>query len=145
MENKNLQNLNDSELETVAGGVGLNEAIASGSFSSNSGTSLNLLVNWSVRAGAGSNTLYVDVYTTSYALVSQYLPNGVQLTVGGMVYTSGSNAIDYHGSGMATHALASFAIPNFVGPATATAVFHFNGVLSGRPVNDIVATGLINA
>ena len=142
MENKTMQAINDQDMESVAGGFGEGGAIASGSFVSNSGTNLNLFVSWSVDS---QRTLYVNVSATSYALVSQALANGVQLTVNGMLYSATSNAIDYHGSAMATHPLASFSIPNFYGPATATAVFHFNGVLSGKPVSDIVATGTINA
>ena len=141
-----MQTLNDNELESVAGGYGEAGTVASGSFSSSSGTSLNLLVNWSVRSNPGTlNTLYVDVYTSSYALSSQALANGVQLNVNGMVYSAVSSAIDYHGKTLATHHLASFVIPNFIGPANVSAVFHFNGVLSGKPVGDIIAYGTINA
>ena len=142
MENKTIHAVDDQTMETVAGGFGEGGVIASGSFASNSGTSLNLLVNWSVD---GQRTLNVSVAATSYSLVSQALVNGVQLTINGILYSSSSNAIDYHGNGMATHPLASFSIPNFYGLATATAVFHFNGVISGQPVSDIMATGTINA
>ena len=143
MENKIL---NDSELNAVSGGVGGAEAIASGSFASNSGTNLNLLVNWSVVSDAtGQRTLQVAVSATSYALISQELYNGLQMTLNGVTYSCNSRAINYRGAAMATNPLGSFTIPNFRGPAAVSVVFHFNGTLSGKPVNDIIATGTITA
>lgn len=60
--------LSDNELNQVAGGLG-GGVLASGSFLSNTGTQLNLLVNWSVQADAyGTKTLYVDVCASSYSL-----------------------------------------------------------------------------
>ena len=143
MENKIL---NDSELNAVSGGVGGAEAIASGSFVSNSGTNLNLLVNWSVvKDITGQKTLQVAVSATSYALVSRELYNGVQMTLNGVTYSTNSSAINYRGSAMVTNPLAYFSIPNYNGPAAVSVVFHFNGTLSGKPVNDIIATGTITA
>ena len=102
------------------------EVVASGSFASNSGTNLNLVVNWSVVSEAtGQRTL--------------------QMTLNGVTYSSNSRAINYRGTAMATHPLAYFSVPNYQGPAAISVVFHFNGTLSGRPVNDIVATGTITA
>ena len=138
--------LSDNELNTVSGGMGGAEVVASGSFASNSGTNLNLVVNWSVVSEAtGQRTLQVAVSTTSYALVSAELYNGVQMTLNGVTYSSNSRAINYRGTAMATHPLAYFSVPNYQGPAAISVVFHFNGTLSGRPVNDIVATGTITA
>ncbi len=139
-----IDKLNDQDLNTVSGGYGAGMVVASGSFASNSGTNLNLLVNWSViDEGFGQRTLQVAVSATSYALVSAELYNGVQMTLNGVTYSTNSRAINYHGGAMATNPLASFSIPNFRGPASANVVFHFNGTLSGRPVNDIIATGTI--
>ena len=136
--------LNDNELSAVSGGFGAAEAVASGSFVSNSGTSVNLLVNWNVTSDSvGQRTLHVAVSATSYALVSIELYNGVQLTLNGVTYSANSRAIDYHGTTQVTNPLADFTIPNYQGPAAATVVFHFNGTLSGRPVNDIIASGTI--
>ena len=141
-----LKKLEDSALEEVAGGYAGGMAVASGSFTSNSGTNLNLVVIWNVISDSfGQRTLQVQVNTTSYALVSAELYNGVQMTLNGITYSTNSKAINYRGAAMASHPLAAFTIPNFVGPANATVVFHFNGTLSGRPVNDIIATGTISA
>ena len=138
--------LNDNELLGVSGGFGPSDVVASGSFASNSGTSLNLLVNWSVITdSAGQRTLQVAVSAVSYALVTISLYNGVQMTLNGIVYSATSNAIDYRGKSKVTNPLASFSVPYYQGPAPISVVFHFNGTLSGQPVSDITATGTITA
>ena len=138
--------LNDNELLGVSGGFGSSNVVASGSFASNSGTSLNLLVNWSVVTDSvGQRTLQVAVSAVSYALVTISLYNGVQMTVNGIVYSASSNAIDYRGKSKVTNPLASFSVPYYQGPAPISVVFHFNGTLSGQPVSDITAYGTITA
>ncbi len=138
--------LNDNELNAVSGGRSSANAVASGSFVSNSGTSLNLLVNWSVTSGsAGQKTLRVSVSATSYALVTVELPYGVTMTLNGVAYSSRSRAIDYRGKTQVTNPLADFSVPNFRGPATVSVAYHFNGTLSGQPVGDIIAYGTITA
>ena len=78
--------LSDDGLEKVAGGYN-GEVISSGSFASQTGTSLNLLVNWNAVAdGFGQKTLYVTVSATSYSLYSAANPNTLELNVNGMSY-----------------------------------------------------------
>ena len=142
---ENINKIEEAGLEKVAGGMYDGSFVSSGSFASNSGTFLNLLVNWSVFTdNFGQRTLQVSVSATSYALVTRELPNGLQLTLNGMTYSARSLPINYMGTAMATNPLGSFTIPNFYGPASATVVFHFNGTLSNNPVGDIVATGMIS-
>ena len=137
--------LSDNELDQVAGGAGNGGVIASGSFTSCTGTQLNILVNWTVRSGGnGKRTLYVDVCSTSYSLYSAANANSLELNVNGMTYTATPNAVNYNGSAMATHTLASFAIPNATGPASLSVAWHFNGVISGVPLNPIYASGVAN-
>lgn len=138
----NAEALADDVMETVAGGYGEN-VTASGSFSSQTGTSLNLLVVWNASVdGFGQKSLSVSVCTTSYSLYSGALANAVELTVNGITYTATPNAINYGGNTVATNVLASFQIPNAVGPASITARWHFNGTYSGVPINTITASGV---
>lgn len=133
--------LSESELNQVAGGVGGN-VVATGSFTSSTGTQLNLLVNWMVQTdGYGQKTLYVDVNTTSYSLYSN--GGGVELTVNGMVYTATAASVNYGGNSMVTNRLASFSIPGVSGAVSLSAVWHFNGSYSGVPINDIRANSVI--
>ena len=134
--------LSDSELGKVAGGVG-GTVVASGSFTSNTGTQLNLLVNWLVQSdGYGQKTLYVDVNATSYSLYSN--GGGVELTVNGMVYTANASSVNYGGSSLVTNRLASFTVPGVSGAVSLSAVWHFNGSYSGVALGDIRASGVAN-
>ena len=134
--------LSENELNQVAGGSG-GGVLASGSFASNTGTQLNLLVNWSVQADSyGQKTLNVDVCTTSYSLYCN--GGGVELTANGVLYTARGATIDYGGSTMVTNRLASFSIPGVSGAVSLNAVWHFNGSYSGVPISDIRANGVVN-
>ena len=133
--------LSDDGLEKVAGGYN-GEVISSGSFASQTGTNLNLLVSWNAVAdGFGQKTLYVTVSATSYSLYSAANPNTLELNVNGMSYVATPNAISYGGNTQVTNTLASFQIPNAVSPAMISASWRFNGVISGVPLNTIYASG----
>lgn len=134
--------LSENELNQVAGGVG-STVVAMGSFASNTGTQLNLLVNWSVQADSyGQKTLYVDVCSTSYSLYST--GGGVDLIANGMVYTATASPVQYGGKSMVTNRLASFSVPGVSGAVSLSAVWHFNGSYSGVPIGDIRANGIAN-
>ena len=135
--------LSENELNRVAGGVGMGGVVASGSFSSNTGTQLNLMVNWSVQADPfGQKTLYVDVCSTSYSLFCT--GGGIELTANGLVYASTAPSIEYGGSTMIVNRLASFTVPGVSGAVSLSAVWHFNGSYSGVPIGDIRANGIAN-
>ena len=135
--------LSDNELDAVSGGAGRSGVIASGSFGSNTGTQLNILVNWSVRTdNYGHRALYVDVNASSYALYT--IGGGVELNVNGMNFWANSAAINYGGRTPAINHLASFTVANVVGAANVSAVWHYNGVYSGVSIGDIRASSVIN-
>ena len=145
MQNNNSMKrpLSEEELATVAGGAG-GGAISSGTFRSDSGTNLNIVVNWSVNADSmGGKKLDLVVSTDSYSLYTQALAEGVTVTVNGMPYTASALAISYDGAAKALNKLAEFSIPNFPGTATVVATWHFNGSYSGAGIRDIVATGMV--
>ena len=142
-KDRELKAFPDEAMEKVAGGYG-GELISTGSFASQTGTSLNLFVNWSAVSDAfGQKTLNVAVSATSASLQSAALPNSVELTVNGMVYSATPNPIDYSG-GMTSHPLAYFTVQNAVGPANISVAWHFNGVIGGVPVGTIWASGMAN-
>ena len=142
MENKSIEILSEENLKKIAGGAG-SSSVASGSFTSQTGTSLNMMVSWSVvQEGLGQKTLYVTVSALSYALHSGALYNTLQLTVNGMSYLATPAAVNYDGTTLASNVLASFKIPNATGPASITANWYFNGVIGGVPVNTVTASGV---
>ena len=140
-----LQALDDDSLENIAGGYYGGDVLASGSFASNTGTQLNIQVNWLARVDTfGQKTLDVTVYCNSYSLYTVSMYNGVLLTVNGMTYGATSTAISYDGRSMISTPLASFSIPNLSGSVQLSAVWHFNGTYSGVPLNEIRAGGVIS-
>ncbi|MBO4373744.1 MAG: hypothetical protein J5829_01425 [Lachnospiraceae bacterium] len=146
MSTRNLTPLSDDALEGVAGGFGEGGTISSGSFSSSTGTGLDIVVNWTVAADmAGNHELQAVVGTSSSNLSCSSIGNGVTLIVGGMTYTASSNAIDYHGSGTVYNTLASFVIPNVYGTINVTAIWRFNDVYYGNSIGEITASGVVYA
>ena len=143
--NKKSMALDDEELASVAGGVGDVTLTGSGSFMSNTGTSLNIVVNW--YAGVdnfGNRGLMVVVGATSGNLMASAIANSVELNVNGMMYAASNNAINYMGGGMTTNTLATFTIPNVYGTVSITASWRFNGTYGGVPIGSIVASGYAN-
>ena len=140
--NRKSMALDDEELASVAGGVGDVMLTGSGSFMSNTGTSLNIVVNW--YAGVdnfGNRGLMVVVGATSGNLMASAIANSVELNVNGMMYAASNNAINYMGGGMTTNTLATFTIPNVYGTVSITAVWHFNGTYGGVPIGSVYASG----
>ena len=134
--------LDDEDLEGVSGGVGDVTLTGSGSFMSNTGTSLNLVVNW--YAGVdnfGNRGLMVVVGASSGNLMAGAIANSVELNVNGMMYAASNNAVNYMGGSMTTNTLATFTIPNVYGTVSITAVWHFNGTYGGVPIGSVVASG----
>ena len=143
IKKKSMAALDDDALETVAGGTGGVTLTGSGSFMSNTGTSLNIVVNWFAgRDAYGNPGLLVNVGANSGNLMAGSLLNGVELNVNGMMYAATNNPIEYYGGGMTTTNLASFTIPNISGSVSITAVWHFNGTYGGMPIGSIYASGV---
>ena len=146
LKKKGLVSLSDDDLESVAGGFGEGGVISSGSFSSYTGTGLDIVVNWTVAADmAGQHELQAVVGTSSSNLSCSSFGNGVTLNVGGMVYTAANNAIDYHGGGVVYNTLASFVVPNVYGTVQVTATWRFNGTYAGSYLGEITAIGVVTA
>ena len=131
-----------NDLDGVSGGAAGGSVLNSGAFQSNTGTGLNIRVDWSaVRGVMGEKTLEVQVSTLSYSLYSIEMPSGVELTVNGAVYIGRSAAVNYSGRSQITSPLASFSIPNLSGTVQLSTVWHFNGSYSGVALSDIRASG----
>lgn len=115
---------------------------ASGSFSSNTGTYLNLLVEWSAYTAAdGSDKLQVDVSATSYAFNTSALYNAITITVGGQSYTMNSPEVSYEGSELATTPLASITVDAPQGDTEIRVVWDYRGSYSGKELDTIEAVG----
>lgn len=139
-----MNELSLNDLAAVSGGTSGGNALSSGFFQSNTGTGLNIRVDWSVFSdGAGGKKLEVQVSSVSYSLSSIALPSGVELNVNGSVYVGASAAVSYAGKSQIASPLAGFSIPDVSGSVQLTAVWHFNGTYSGVTLNDIQAAATI--
>ena len=135
--------LNLNELDAVSGGTSGNTVLNSGSFQSETGTGLDIRVDWSVvENGVGEKTVEVQVSSLSFRLSCMEMDNGVELTVNGAVYMGKSAGVECTERGKFVSPLAGFSIPDLSGIVEASAVWHFNGSYSGTPLRDIRATGV---
>lgn len=115
---------------------------AGGSFSSATGTYLNLVVDWAAyTAPDGSTKLRVDLSASSYSFFTSALYQGLELTVGGQTYTANSPEISYGGPDLITTPMASFTVDAPTGNVGITAVWHYRGSYSGVELDDITASG----
>ena len=143
IEKKSVTALEDNDLENVAGGVDGVTLTGSGSFMSNTGTSLNIIVNWYAGVDIyGNRGLMIVVSASSGNLMAGSLLNGVEVSVNGMSYAASNNPINYSGGSLASNTLATFTIPNVYGNVSITAVWHFNGTYGGVPIGSIYASGM---
>lgn len=73
------------------------EVTGSGTFSSDTGTPLNLVVSYSAKAGAGDEVIVTfDVYLSCYSINASAKPGGVSLSFNGGSYTDSSPELDVH-------------------------------------------------
>ena len=118
---------------------------ASGSFRSDTGTYLNLLVDWSaVSSGENTVALTVKYSVQSYSIFTAASPGNLVLSVNGKTYTASCPAINYDGADLAVTPLATFNAEVPRGTVTLNAVWHFKGSYSGTELDDITAEAALD-
>lgn len=118
---------------------------ASGSFSSSTGTYLNLVVDWrTFRDTDGTPKLQIDLSASSYSFHTSALYDGLELTVGGETYRANSPEVHYDGDSLAITPLYSFVMDAPEGSTAVTATWHYKGSYSGIELENIVASGTVN-
>lgn len=116
----------------------------SGSFNSDTGTGLNLTVDWRTFAdGDGSRRLRVEVSAVSYSFYTSSLYQSIVLTVDGVSYTADSPELSYDGSELAISPMAVFTVDAPDAGTAVTVVWHYRGSYSGVALEEITASGLI--
>ena len=124
------------------------ETLGSGSFSSQTGLGVDLVIDWSVvTLNANEVSVSVKVSTLSHALHSAPVPLG--LNVGGQFVTLTANGVDYDGNDLAYSTLGSqtFTVTAPSGQTTSIPVqasWHFDGSYGGNEVPVIECGGYIN-
>ena len=117
------------------------QADASGSFSSDTGTYLNLSGEWKLYTDdAGLPKLQVALYATHYSLRTDEVFEGLELNVNGEIYKANTPAIRYDGKGFISSPLYTFTIDAPGGAMRIIATWHYRGTYSGKELGDITAT-----
>lgn len=116
-----------------------------GSFRSNTGANINLVVKWSVTGSGNALTLKLDAYVESYALVTGDRSSDVVFNVGGNVSYASSKAIRLENVGLTESYLGSTSVEISSGtdvPVNVT--WYFNGTYSNQSISTIVAEDTIH-
>lgn len=116
----------------------------SGEIRSDSGTYLNLLVKWNLTDGE-TPTLKLDVYVTSYALVTGESSSSVVVNVGGNISYVPTKSLNLTNTSLEETYLGSSSVE--VTPGTDVPVnvtWNFNGTYSGKDVAAITAADTIH-
>lgn len=113
-----------------------------GSFSSDTGTGLNIKVDWKAyNAADGSIKLRIDVSASSYSFYTSALWNAIELKINGQSYYANSPDISYDGDSLKYHEMAGFDVPASSGSTNIEVIWHYNGSYSGKELKDIEASG----
>ena len=119
-------------------------ADASGSFRSDTGTGLNLKVDWKTYTAAdGTRKLKADVSIISYSIFTSNQYQSITLRVGGSAWSADCPGISYDGPNQITTPAASFTVN---APAAGTAIsvdWAYRGSYSGKDLGTITATGTV--
>ena len=119
-------------------------ADASGSFRSDTGTWMNLKVDWKTYSDeSGARKLRVDISTVSYSFFIAPQYRSIVLTVDGKTYAADCPGGSYDGEALVETPMASFTVDASASAGPASVVWHYNGTYSGKELNDITAAGTV--
>ena len=135
---------------TVPTTVPVITSLSSGSFSSDTGTGLNIVADWTVQSlDQEQVSVTVSVSVISYTLQTQSLPNSVNIGLDGNYVSLDAPAIFYDGGGQVRSALAAhtFTVPLSANSSRAMALqveWQFNGSYGGTELPVLECGGSIN-
>ena len=123
-----------------------NLSATSGSFESDTGTGLNIVVDWTLTPGASGATLAFTVSTESYSLYNNGAWHALSVQVGGSTYEFDTEAISCDGPGLETNELSTGTIQLSSSdiPAAVTVNWHFQGSYGGTELETISASGTVS-
>lgn len=113
----------------------------SGGFSSDTGTSLNLSVDWTaVDHGDGTATVTITGSVVSYEL--HVMAQSVSISFGGYSASCTGSSIDYSGGGMSVSHLfsTSMTVPSGT-EGNMSVTWNYNGVYNEIPLSSVTASG----
>ena len=124
--------------------------MASGNFSSNTGTNLNLYITWSSTTNVGTNTssVTVNVYSRSYTINGSALADSY-VTVNGNTKSLAGISLSQSVSNLTDKLLTTYTVsvphnPDGTKSITIKANIEFNGTVSGKYLSDITASKTVD-
>ncbi|MCD7903514.1 MAG: hypothetical protein LUF91_07155 [Oscillospiraceae bacterium] len=117
----------------------------SGSFRSDTGTGLNLRVDWVAEPDAsGGWTLSVSYYAVSYGFQSSRLSGGLVLTVDDVRYSADTPEMNVAGDAQMESLLAEFPAVSVSGDTVSvSATWDYRGEYSGTELDEITASAVL--
>ena len=120
------------------------EAGHSGRFTSNTGTGLELLVDWSTYTNEnGTDMVRFDISIESYSIYVGSRVNGIVITMGGQTKKLDSGEITYASGPKKTFLLGSCTMELLSATAQAEVSWDFLGSYKDTPMDQITASGEI--
>lgn len=121
------------------------ELARSGSFRSDTGTGLEIVVDWSLSGSGAETRLSLTLSAESYSLQTREIWKGAALTLGGETFEFDTEAVDFAGPGQGTSVLGTLeaVIDGSILPAQAELSWHFQGSYGGEELEYITASGTI--
>ena len=114
-------------------------ANASGSFRSDTGTSLNIIADWSLSG----STLTINVDTESHTLYSSGAPGAASVSVNGRTVYFDTEDIEFEGWGPVRNELGSVTVEGVTAPAEVEVTWYFRGSYGGTELETITASGTV--
>ena len=134
--------LDDDALESVAGGNMLMQggasAIASGSFTSNTGTQMDIKVTWSFVEDNGVPVLTVNVDCVSYGMNYTGTANAVTIKYGS--YTMSATPGSFNTSSQSANSLAELTFRGVPKSGMLEVSWNFNGSYNGVALSTVTAS-----
>ncbi len=119
--------------------------INQGSFVSDSGTALNIVVEWAAYAASGSNTeLEISVSASHYSFYTSALPGSVSVSVNGVSSSMGSPEIQYGGSAQLLTKFGTVTVPVSTDSVDISVSWNYRGSYGGTRLDEISAYGTVN-
>ena len=118
------------------------QALGSGSFSSASGTSMDLVVSWSATGTGDAAALAVNVAVRCYSIHCGALWDSLTITVGGQSHTYSTPTLSYDGGAPTTLALGSVTVNVPDGSTQSISVsWNFKGTYGETDLEYLTAYG----
>ena len=118
--------------------------LSSGSFASNTGSKINIVVKWAkTKSNSGETMLKMDVTANISALDVSAHKNAFKINVGGKTYYKNIKKIKFSSKKPKEIILTSITVPLEDGEQAVKVSWKFNGTYSGKKLGTITAAGTV--